>query len=88
MAAAAPKGKVALKIHLPEAVGGVMLKAAGGRNARCRARQQAVTGHQIMDSAESGHPVSLVFEPALNLARAPAFMTGMRQAQQVSDAVR
>lgn len=88
VAAAPAEGKVALKIHLPEPFRCVMFEPSRGRNARCCARQQAVTGHQVMDGAAGGHAVSLVFEPALKLACAPAFMTGMRHAQQVSDVVR
>ena len=68
VAAAAAKGKVALKIHLPEPVRGRMLKPAGGRDARRCARQQAVAGHQVVDGAEGRHAVPAVFEPALNLA--------------------
>lgn len=44
--------------------------------------------HEVMDDAEGGHAVSLVFEPALYLARTPAFMPGMGHAQQGSDVVR
>ncbi len=87
MAAATAEGKVALEIHLPESVRRLMFEPARGRNARCRARQQAVAGHHVMDGAEGGHTVSLVFEPALNLAGPPAFMAGMRHAQKVSDIV-
>ena len=57
VAAAAAKGKVALKIHLPEPVRGRMLKPAGGRDSRRCARQQAVAGHQVVDGAEGRHAV-------------------------------
>lgn len=46
-----------------------------------------MAGHQVMDGAEGGHAVPLVFEPALNFAGAPAFMAVMRHAQQGCDVV-
>lgn len=88
MAAAPAEGKVALKIPLPEPVRGVMFEPARGRVTRCRARQQAMAGHEVMDGAESRHAVPLVFQPALNIAGAPALMSGTGHTQQGRDVVR
>ena len=54
MAASTAKGKVPLKIHLPELVRRFMFEAARRRGCRNQTGQKAIAGHQVMHRAEGG----------------------------------